>query len=361
MASTADARGANTAANIVEVRDLRTYFATDDGMLKAVDGVSFSIAPHRTLAVIGESGCGKSVTARSLMRIVPKPGRIVSGQLLFRRPTDSKNDAQSLPTVDLAQLPANGDAIRRIRGRDIAMIFQEPMTSLSPVHSVGNQIMEALLLHRTRDKREARAIAIDMLARVGIANPSHRIDEYPHQLSGGMRQRVMIAMALCCHPALLIADEPTTALDVTVQAQIIELMKRLQAEEGTAIQYITHDLGVVAEVADEVIVMYLGRVVESGSVRQIFHNPLHPYTRRLLDSTPRLGSRHRRLEAIPGTVSVPLDPPPRCGFVDRCTLSMAGKCDAAIPALVEMEAGHSVRCFLHGDAIESPVDIAEVA
>jgi oligopeptide/dipeptide ABC transporter ATP-binding protein len=353
---------------VLDVKDLRTYFFLDEGVLKAVDGVSLRIEQGKTLGVIGESGCGKSVTAQSVLRIVPDPGRIMGGQILLSRPTEEmarlheqaglqpKDTGEVGGTLDLAGLDERGPLIRAIRGKVISMIFQEPMTSLSPVHTVGSQIMEAILLHRTRNQGEAREIALQMLDRVGISNPAQRIDEYPHQLSGGMRQRAMIAMALSCHPALLVADEPTTALDVTVQAQILELIKELQGQLGMGIQYITHDLGVISEVADEVAVMYLGRVVEKGTVRQIFKNPLHPYTERLLRSIPRLGKRAGlRLDAIKGTVPIPLDPPFRCGFYSRCPVAIQGRCDAAVPALADPGGdGHQVRCFLHGDQVEKP-------
>jgi oligopeptide/dipeptide ABC transporter ATP-binding protein len=256
--------------------------------------------------------------------------------------------------VDLVKLGSTGKAIRAIRGSAISMIFQEPMTSLSPIHSIGNQIMEAILLHRTDDRKEARAIALDMIERVGIPNPSQRIDEYPYQLSGGMRQRAMIAMALSCEPDILMADEPTTALDVTIQAQILELLKQLQEEFGMAVLFITHDLGVIAEISENVAVMYLGRIVESGSARDIFKNPLHPYTRSLLKSIPRLGRKSAdALEAIKGTVPMPLNLPPMCGFCSRCEHAMAGTCDRRVPALVEMQPGHSVRCFLHSREAET--------
>ncbi len=332
--------------NVVEIEELRTWFALEEGTLKAVDGVSLSVGQKRTLGIIGESGCGKSVTAQSVLRIVPAPGRIVQGRIMFSRDN-------GVP-VDLASLDGRGAEIRAIRGKDISMIFQEPMTSLSPVHTIGNQVMEAILLHRTQDKFQAREIAIEMLARVGISNPAQRFQEYPHQLSGGMRQRAMIAMALSCHPALLIADEPTTALDVTVQAQILELIKELQEALGMSVLYITHDLGVIAEIADEVAVMYLGRVVEQGTAHDIFKNPLHPYTSLLLKSIPKLGRKARvRLEAIKGTVPMPLNPPWQCGFWSRCPDRIEGRCDKAVPALVGREGGggaggHRVRCFLHG-------------
>lgn len=351
-------------SKVIEVSNLRTYFKLEEGTLKAVDGVSFSVDAGETIGIIGESGCGKSVTAQSVLRIVPSPGHIASGQILLHRNEedmqaifDRAGTSQPLSesgALDLTTLNSGGPLARAIRGRVISMIFQEPMTSLSPVHTVGNQITEAILLHRTADKSEARDIALDMLDRVRISNPGQRIDEYPFQLSGGMRQRVMIAMALSCNPALLIADEPTTALDVTVQAQILDLLKELQTQFGMAIQYITHDLGVIAEISDKVVVMYLGRVVEEGSAVQIFKNPSHPYTRLLLKSIPKLGRRSRtRLEAIKGNVPIPLDPPAECGFFSRCPAAIAGKCNAYVPALVEIEPGHSVRCFLHSDEIEA--------
>lgn len=336
-------------STVLQVNDLRTYFSLDEGTLKAVDGVSLSIRQRQILGIIGESGCGKSVTAQSILRIVPTPGRIVSGQMLLHR------DGQT--TVDLADLDPFGHSVRTIRGKEISMIFQEPMTSLSPVHTIGNQIEEAILLHKTDNKREAHSIAVDMLDKVGIPNPSQRINEYPHQLSGGLRQRAMIAMALSCNPKLLIADEPTTALDVTVQAQILELMAQLQEEFGMAILYITHDLGVIAEIADEVAVMYLGRVVEHAETRELFRNPLHPYTRLLLKSIPRMGKEaKKRLEAIQGTVPIPLDPPRICGFSGRCPDAIAGTCDQEVPGLVDVAPGHKVRCYLHSSETESNPD-----
>ncbi len=331
--------------NILEVRNLRTYFALEEGTLKAVDGVDFTIGAHQTVGIIGESGSGKSVTAQSILQIVPPPGSIESGEILL-----NQSDGR---TVDLNKLDPRSKEIRAIRGKEISMVFQEPMTSLSPVHTIGSQIVEAILLHITRNKRQAKELALDMINRVGISNPRQRFSEYPHQLSGGMRQRAMIAMALSCSPSLLIADEPTTALDVTVQAQILELMKELQEQFGMAIMYITHDLGVIAEIADEVNVMYLGRVVERASTIELFKNPLHPYTQRLLKSIPRLGSRGRgRLDAIRGNVPVPLNPPQQCGFASRCDAFIAGKCDAAVPALVNMGNEHYLRCYLHSEESE---------
>jgi oligopeptide/dipeptide ABC transporter ATP-binding protein len=325
--------------SILRVKDLHTHFMLDEGILKAVDGVDFEIPRRKTLGMIGESGSGKSVTAYSIMRTVLPPGKVVQGSMEFQR--------ESGEIVDLATLDPFGRTIRDIRGKEIAMIFQEPMASLSPVHTIGDQIMEMVLLHRTRNKREAKEIVLDMLNKVGLPNPSQRYGEYPHQLSGGMCQRVMIAQALACNPAILIADEPTTALDVTVQAQILELIQGLQDELGMSVLYITHDLGVIAEIADTVAVMYLGRIVEYADVRTIFRNPLHPYTQRLLKAIPTL-SRHAStyLENIEGNVPVPLNPPRECGFFSRCLLAEKGLCDHDVPPLLEVEAGHLVRCFL---------------
>ncbi|MBL8153104.1 MAG: ABC transporter ATP-binding protein [Anaerolineae bacterium] len=330
---------------VLEVRNLRTHFRLDEGMLKAVDGVTLNIREKTTVGIIGESGCGKSVTAQSILRIVPPPGRIVGGEIWLHR--------GSKAPLDLTTLDSNGTEIRSIRGKEISMVFQEPMTSLSPVHTVGAQIAEVVQLHTTNNKREAEEIALDMIARVGISNPAQRFREYPHQLSGGMRQRAMIAMALACNPRVLIADEPTTALDVTVQAQILDLMQHLQEQFGMAIMYITHNLGVIAEIANEVNVMYLGRVVERARTAELFRNPLHPYTQRLLKSIPKVGRKARtRLDAIKGNVPIPLDPPRECGFYSRCNEAMVGKCNLAVPALVDMGDEHYVRCFLHAEEQE---------
>lgn len=330
---------------LLEVSDLQTHFYTDDGVLEAVNHVSFEVRRGETLGIIGESGCGKSITVQSVMRIVPPPGKIIGGSIKLY---DESGDY-----VDLVDMSRNGKAIRSIRGRRISMIFQEPMTSLSPVHTIGNQIREVLLLHQTDDEREAERLAVEMIDRVGIPDPSQRIDAYPHQLSGGLRQRAMIAMALACRPSLLIADEPTTALDVTIQAQILTLMSELKDQLHMAILFITHDLGVIAEMADRVAVMYLGRVVESGTTAQLFDNPLHPYTRRLLKSIPSVGKKSRqRLEAIEGNVPTPINLPARCPFMDRCPEAISGTCDQGIPALMEVESGHASRCFLHHSEME---------
>jgi peptide/nickel transport system ATP-binding protein len=331
--------------SLLSIKNLRTYFHLDEGMLKAVDGVSLDLQPKQSLGIIGESGSGKSVMARSIMRLVMPPGKIEDGsQIILNTP---ENDP-----VDIAQLPFTSEQLREIRGGKISMIFQEPMASLSPVHKVGFQIAEAALLHVTQDKKEAREITLDRLTRVGIPNPERTMEAYSYELSGGLRQRVMIAMALSCRPHVLIADEPTTALDVTIQWQILRLMNELRQEFDMAILYITHDLGVVAQIADVVAVMYLGQIVETADVITIFEHPQHPYTRALLRSIPHVEKRFReRLEAIAGTVPMPINLPVRCRFADRCE-SAFKECFEAEPALVEGEPGHSVRCFLHHKEVE---------
>ena len=330
---------------LLSVRNLQTHFAQDEGTVRAVDGVSFDLYPGATLGVVGESGCGKSVTARSILRIVDRPGRIVAGEILFQRP-GANGGGRAM--TDLAKLAANGAEMRSIRGAEIALIFQEPMSSFSPVHTIGNQIVEAIRLHQPVGRREARAQTIEILKRVGVPSPEQRVDQLANQLSGGLRQRAMIAMALSCQPTLLIADEPTTALDVTTQTQILELMRQLQREDGMAIMLITHDLGVVAEMATDVVVMYLGRVVEQGPVDAIFHAPRHPYTRALLRSIPRMRARSReRLTPIAGSVPHPYDRPPGCPFHPRCTEFMAGRCDRQAPALTSVGDRHAVSCFLY--------------
>ncbi len=322
---------------LLDVKDLRVYFHLDEGLLKAVDGVSFQVRKKRTLGLVGESGCGKSVTAQAILRIVPRPGQ-VEGEITLRR----KNGT----LVDLAKLDPFGKAIRDIRGAEVGMIFQEPMNAFSPVHTIGDQIVEGILLHATSDRREAEEIALNVLTRVQMANPAQRMKEYPHQLSGGMRQRAMIAMALACHPSILIADEPTTALDVTVQAQVLQLMKDLQAEFGMATIFITHDMGVIAEMSDEVAVMYLGRIVEFGDVDTLFHEPRHPYTLELLHSIPKMDQEPRtHLNTIEGTVPVPLNLGPGCGFHTRCRRATMGRCDQMDPPWIEVAPGHWVRCF----------------
>jgi oligopeptide/dipeptide ABC transporter ATP-binding protein len=322
---------------LLEIRDLEVQFAMEDGVLRAVDGVTYTIEAEKTLGVVGESGCGKTVTALAIMGLVQSPGRIAKGEVLYH---------QGEKTTDLAKLPPKGRAMRAIRGNEIAMIFQEPMTSLNPVYSIGYQIMEAIILHQRLKKRDARRQAIDMLRSVGIPLPEQRVDEYPHQLSGGMRQRAMIAMALSCNPSLLLADEPTTALDVTIQAQVLELMNALRREFKAAIQFITHDLGVIAGMADDVVVMYLGRIVEAAPVREIFHAPRHPYTQGLMRSIPSLTRSKERLVPIEGVVPDPRDAPPGCGFEPRCPHSM-GICKTTMPALLDVGPQHTAACWLY--------------
>lgn len=318
--------------SLLEVKNLRTHFYTEDGIVPAVDGVDLNLKPGQTLGIVGESGCGKSITSLSIMRLIPNPpGKIIDGQIIF----DGKN------LLDLSE-----SEMRKIRGNDIAMIFQEPMTSLNPVYTIGLQIMEAIMLHQKLDKKAAREKCIEMLQLVGIPRADEVIDDYPHQFSGGMRQRVMIAMALSCNPKLLIADEPTTALDVTIQAQIIELMKELKDKLNTAIMLITHDLGVVAEMADHVIVMYAGRVVEEADVFDLFKDPKHPYTVGLMKSKPSLESATRRLDVIPGSVPNPLAMPTGCSFHPRCSHAM-DVCERQIPELKEVSPGRKVRCWLY--------------
>ncbi|HXF36947.1 MAG TPA: ABC transporter ATP-binding protein [Actinomycetota bacterium] len=325
---------------VLSVRDLRTYFFSPEGTTRAVDGVSFDLFERRTLGIVGETGCGKSVTARSILRLIEPPGRIVGGEILLRR-------GDTL--VDLAQLPPNGRLMRSIRGGDIGLVFQEPMTSFSPVHTIGSQIIEAIRLHGRGSRREARDRAIELLRMVGVSRPRERLAEYPWQLSGGLRQRAMIAMALAGDPRVLIADEPTTALDVTTQAQILHLLRSLQSRTGMAIILITHDLGVIAEMADDVVVMYLGNVVERGPVDAIFHAPKHPYTRALLDSIPRLEAPARsKLETIRGGVPHPFNRPTGCPFHPRCARAIDGLCDEREPEPLPLAPGHEVRCHLYG-------------
>lgn len=323
--------------SLIELKDLQTFFYTEDGVVRAVDGVSFDIKPRETLGVVGESGCGKSVTALSVMGLVPiPPGKIEGGQILYQR---------NGSPVDLTQFDPKGKEMRSIRGNEIAMIFQEPMTSLNPVFTIGNQIIEAITLHQNVDKKEARKRAIQMLDEVGIPIPEQRVDEYPHQLSGGMRQRAMIAMALSCNPAMLIADEPTTALDVTIQAQILELMDDLQEEFDTAIMFITHDLGVIAETTDRMVVMYLGKLVETGGVHDVFLNPKHPYTQGLMESIPSLDVDRGRLNPIKGVVPDPYEVPEGCSFRTRCPYEMA-ICRQKEPPLADLGSGQASACWL---------------
>jgi oligopeptide/dipeptide ABC transporter ATP-binding protein len=330
---------------LIEIRGLRISFPLEQGTINAVDDVSFVIPRARTIGLVGESGCGKSMTGLSLLQLIPKPGRIVQGEILYRATVDA-------PAVDIAALPPRGDAIRGLRGKEIAMIFQEPMSSLNPVYTIGQQIMESVRLHKGLHAREARVHAIEMLNRVGIPAAQQRVDEFPHQLSGGMRQRAMIAIALSCDPLLVIADEPTTALDVTVQAQILDLLRDLQAERGMALLLISHDLGVIADLAEEVIVMYSGKIVERAEAQTLFEAPQHPYTRGLLRAAPALGQpTQQRLYSIPGTVPNPLRMPRGCAFRPRCP-ERYDRCMEP-PPLLETSTDHYARCWARQEAADA--------
>ena len=331
---------------LLDVRDLSVEFQLRDGRLRAVNGVSFRVKRGKTLGIIGESGSGKSVTAQALMRLTPAPGAISQGEIWLSRGADGGS-----AVVDLAAVSASGELIRDVRWKDISMIFQEPMTSFSPVHSIEDQITEAMLLHIDKINRAgARQRAVELLTRVGISNAEELVDAFPFQFSGGMRQRAMIAMALTCDPQLLIADEPTTALDVTIEAQILSLIQEIQAEYGMAVIFITHDIAVIGEVSDDVIVMYLGEIMEQGSVEQIFENPLHPYTRALWRSIPTVDGALARLQPIEGALPGPFDAQAGCPFYSRCELRVTGVCDRVPPPLVEVEPGHKARCILYEEA-----------
>jgi oligopeptide/dipeptide ABC transporter ATP-binding protein len=324
---------------LIEVKDLKVHFYTERGIVRAVDGVDFVVEPQKTLGVVGESGCGKSVTALSIIGLIPSPpGRIEGGEILYYR-----NDE----VIDLAKLDPERSTMRSIRGNEIAMIFQEPMTSLNPAYTIGNQIMESIRLHQRVSRKNAKSKAIEVLQAVGVPSPERRFDNYPHQLSGGMRQRAMIAMALCCNPCLLIADEPTTALDVTIQAQVLRLMNELRRVFKAAILFITHDLGVIAQMADDVVVMYLGKVVESALVRELFKNPKHPYTLGLMNSIPSLTTKKTEpLVPIEGVVPDAIYNQMGCGFESRCPNAMS-ICKTQIPLLKKAGPGHSVACWLN--------------
>ena len=329
---------------ILSIQNLKTYFHQEEGTVRAVDGASFDVYAGRTLGIVGESGCGKSVTARSVLRIVERPGRIEAGEIWLQKPVGNGQ----IDEIDLTKLDPDGREIRSIRGDDIALIFQEPMTSFSAFHTVGNQIIEAIRLHQNIGKKEARKKAIEALRLVGIPQPKRRIDEYSFQLSGGLRQRVMIAMALSSDPNILIADEPTTALDVTTQAQILDLLRDIQQERDLAIILITHDMGVIAEMADDVVVMYLGRVVEKGPVDDIFHNPKHPYTKALLRSIPSIMAAPRtKLATISGSIPHPYNRPIGCPFHPRCQDFIPGICDEHTPGLQPEGKTQEVSCFLY--------------
>lgn len=330
---------------LLQVRDLHVSFKMDEGTVRAVDGLSFDVMPGQVVGIVGESGCGKSVTMRAVLQLIDRPGRIDKGEIRYRRGNE---------TIDLTRLPPKGPAMRALRGAEIALIPQEPMAAFSPVHTVGDQIVEAIRLHDSgASKREARAQTIELFRDVGISMPEQRVDAYSWQLSGGLRQRAMIAMALSCRPRLLIADEPTTAIDVTTQAQILALLRELQRKYGTAIVFITHDLGVIAQMAHNVVVMYLGRVMEQGSVDDIFHAPKHPYTRALLRSMPGMhGATRTALPIITGALPHPFNRPPGCPFHPRCPDSMPDRCASRVPMPMESEPGRVVSCFLHHDRAE---------
>ncbi|MDK8193857.1 ABC transporter ATP-binding protein [Paenibacillus sp. UMB7766-LJ446] len=332
---------------LLSVQDLKIRIQMENGVMNAVDGVDFNIYKGKTLGLVGESGCGKSLTSRSIISINPKECE-TSGTITYN--SDSE---LALHGLNLLSLKPTGKQIRSIRGRKISMIFQEPMTAFSPMYTIGNQIMEAIRIHQTKNKKEAKKIALEMLSKVGISDQAKRFDQYPHEFSGGMRQRAMISMALSCNPEILIADEPTTALDVTIQAQVLELMKSLQAEFGMAILLVTHDLGIIAEMCDEVAVMYLGRIVEQAPMREIFNNPKHPYTKGLLKSMPRLGgNKSKRLDSIEGSVPMPINMPPMCGFYDRCKDRIEGVCNRQAVPKTAISDQHMVRCFLYADQRE---------
>jgi len=341
---------------VLQVKDLRVHFFLDEGIVRAVDGVSFDVHPGQVVGIVGESGCGKSVTMKAILQIVEPPGRIVGGQILFQK--------DSAPAVDLTRLSPKSAELRAIRGAEIALIPQEPMAAFSPVHTVGDQVIEALRLHQRQwrpqgaplSRREARALTIELFRSVGISMPAERVDAYSWQLSGGLRQRAMIAMALSCQPRVLIADEPTTAIDVTTQAQVLNLLRDLQRRDGTAIVFITHDLGVIAQMARYVVVMYLGRVMEQGSVEQIFHAPKHPYTRALLKSIPSANVAPRTLlPTIAGSIPHPLGRPRGCPFHPRCADAIPGVCSERVPALRPVGPTQLASCFLyHRDEAVEP-------
>jgi oligopeptide/dipeptide ABC transporter ATP-binding protein len=337
---------------ILQVSDLHTYFFTESGVIRALSGADFALHRGEVLGIVGESGCGKSVTAQCIMNMVPSRGKIMGGDIRYYRRNQNGGQVEE---IRITQLDPRGREMRAIRGNEIAMIFQEPMTSLNPVFTVGNHLLEAITLHQQVTKIEARALAEDALTKVRLPEPHRIFDSYPHQLSGGQRQRVMIAIALSCNPTLLIADEPTTALDVTTQAQILELMQELQEATNMSIIFITHDLGVVAEMCDEVAVMYLGKVVEKTDVDSVFYAPKHPYTQALLRSIPRLDSAGRqRLAVIKGSVPDPSVVPRGCPFHPRCPEYMPGLCNEMTPSMITLDGGQEVRCLLYGGA-EKPL------
>ena len=341
---------------ILDVEDLHTYFFTESGQIRALSGVDFSLRRGEVLGIVGESGCGKSVTAQCIMNMVPNPGKIMGGKITYYR-----RSGEQIDEIDIVQQHPRGRIMRSIRGNDIAMIFQEPMTSLDPVYTVGSQLLEAITLHQNVSKQVAREVAVEALAKTHLPEPQRIFESYPHQLSGGQRQRVMIAIALSCNPTLLIADEPTTALDVTTQAQILDLMQELQEETNMSIVFITHDLGVVAEMCDSVAVMYLGKVVEKTDVDSAFYNPKHPYTKALLRSIPRLDAETKdRLAVIKGNVPDPSVVPAGCPFHPRCPEFVPGLCNEIVPTMITMDGDSEVRCLLY-DENQQPVQERVVA
>ena len=347
---------------ILRVENIQTHFVTDSGVVKALDGVDLTVKRGKVLGIVGESGCGKSVTAQCILNMVPNPGRVVGGKITYYPQFDG-NGSGLTEEVEITQLDPRGRRMRSIRGNEIAMIFQEPMTSLDPLYTVGDQLLEAINLHQNVNKREARQRGIEALAKVQLPEPERIFDSYPHQLSGGMRQRVMIAIALSCNPSLLIADEPTTALDVTTQAQILELMAGLQADLGMSIIFITHDLGVVAEMCDDVAVMYLGKVVEMTDIDSAFYDPKHPDTRALLRSIPRLdGEIGHRLDVIKGSVPDPSTVPSGCPFHPRCPEIIPDLCDRVVPSMIHLDGAggeRSVRCLLYEEHDQAQVQAAK--
>lgn len=352
---------------LIEINDLRVEFDVRAGVVKAVDGLNFDIRRGQTMGVIGESGCGKSMTARAILQMVPKPGKITAGEVLYYRPIKKDGQSETIDVVNITKLDPDGETIRKIRGGEIGMIFQEPMSSLTPVYTAGTHIGEALTLHhlvpvkkigdqmaenitarRQVTKQEAREMSINLLQKVGIPKPQERVDSYPHQLSGGQRQRVMIAVALSCEPYMLIADEPTTALDVSIEAQILDLMRELQETVDMAIMFITHNLGVIAEMAEEITVMYMGKQVERAKTVDLFYSPKHPYTQALLKSIPKVGRKSsERLASIEGMVPDPFNLPAGCVFHPRCPSFMPGKCDKIAPTSQNVGENHWVSCLLY--------------
>lgn len=352
---------------LIEVKDLRVEFDVREGIVKAVDGLTLDIKRGQTVGVIGESGCGKSMTARAILQMIPKPGKITNGEILYYRRVKDVGLSELVDIVNITKLDPDGSLIREIRGGEIGMIFQEPMSSLTPVYTAGTHIGEAVSLHRLTPvkkigdqmaesiqahrkvtKQEAREIAIEMLHKVGIPNPDERVDSYPHQLSGGQRQRVMTAIALSCEPVMLIADEPTTALDVSIEAQILDIMRDLQKNVNMAIMFITHNLGVIAEMAEEIVVMYMGKQVERAKTVKLFYEPAHPYTRALLKSIPKVGKKGReRLASIEGMVPDPFHLPAGCVFHPRCPSFMPGKCDKIVPSWKQVAEDHWTSCLLY--------------